>query len=104
MKGEGSVSEGWKKLPQEEAGHEQEGQGNAQQQYHLKQRLPTTQRIGRNQITYRFFSGRWLLAAAFAPLSSGIRQGFPPIEEQILRGSLLPSQDPPVCGSAEPVL
>lgn len=78
--GAGSVSEGWKKLPQEEPGHEQKDQGYAQQQSHLKQRLPGAQRIGRNQITYRLFSGRRLLAAALASLHTRIRQGYLPIE------------------------
>ena len=80
LMGEGSVSEGWKKLPQEEPGHEQKDQGYAQQQGHLKQRLPTAQRIGRNQITHRLFSDRRLLAAALASLRTRIRQSHLPIE------------------------
>ena len=48
LMGEGSVSEGWKKLPQEDPGHEKKDQGYTQQQGHLKQRLASAQRIGRN--------------------------------------------------------
>jgi hypothetical protein len=78
--GEGSISEKREKLPQEEPGHEQKDQGYAQQQGHLKQRLPGAQGIGRNQITHRLFSGRRLLAAALASLRTRIRQGCLPIE------------------------
>jgi hypothetical protein len=77
--GKGSVAERGKKLPQEEPGRNQKDQRYAQQQGHLKQRLPTTERIGRNQITRRVLPGRWLLAP-LASLCSRICQGSLPNE------------------------
>ena len=77
--GGGSVPEGGKELPQEELGQDEKDQGYAQQQHHLKQRLPTTEGIRRNQIAHRIFPGR-RLTATLASLRSRICQGFLPNE------------------------
>ena len=75
----GSVPEGWEKLPQEEAGEEQEGQRNSDEQNHLEESLSAAERVGGNQIAHRLFPCR-LLVPTLAPLSSRICQGFLPNE------------------------
>jgi len=69
-----SVAQRGEELSQEDAGEEQEDQRNAQEQNHLKQGLPTAERIGRNQITHRLLLRRGLLAPRFSPLTLRICQ------------------------------
>jgi len=65
----GSVAERWEKLPQKNAGQEQEGQGNAEEQNHLEKSLPAAERVGRNQVAHRLLPRR-LLDGSLAALTS----------------------------------
>ena len=75
-----SVPEGWKKLPQEKAGEDQECQWNTQEEKHLEKCLPTAEGIGWNQIAHRILPRRRLLAPPLAALTFRIYQGLLPNE------------------------